>query len=198
MLNLYKIFNQKLSGRYTGNNASYSISFFNTKFAWYKLPLIKKMAKNNYPTLDEIIGIPSKSDQVKSDVILRVFINKAGDSACQTLKNVIGDITDPQERINLITPILEAFWIKTSNYEISQVDHIYIGPNKLDAINIKGKRVQDLEEDILEETFIIPTKNYIILFDLSVFNENEPGLKDIMSDYIKIIESIKLVSKDEE
>jgi hypothetical protein len=191
MFNLFKVFNKKLSDRLLGKKASYSVSFINTELEWYELPLIKKLAKGNYPTLDHIVGIPLKSDQTKSDVILRIFVNEAGDSANQTLRNLIKNITDPQERIELATPVLEAFWIKTSDYEILKVDHVYVSQNKKDAIKIVGRRVQELKDNILEETIIVPADNYILLFDLSVMNEGEPNLQIIQSDYLKIVSSVK-------
>ena len=194
MFNLFKVFNKKLSDRLLGKKASYSISFIDTKFNWYEMYLLKKLAKGNYPTLDHIVGIPSKSDQARSDVILRIFVNEAGNSASQTLKNLIKDVTDPQERIKFVTPILGAFWIKTGDYEILKVDQTYVGQDKKDAIKITGRRVQELKDNILEETMIIPTDNFILLFDLSVMNEGEPNLKTIQADYLKIINSVKISS----
>ena len=56
------------------------------------------------------------------------------------------------------------------------------------------RRVQELKDNILEETMIIPTDNFILLFDLSVMNEGEPNLKTIQADYLKIINSVKISS----
>ena len=79
MFNLSKIFNKKVLSKLLGKQAPYSVSFINCQMDWYEIPMLKKLAKKNYPTLDNLVGIPASYETTKTDVILRIFVNPASD-----------------------------------------------------------------------------------------------------------------------
>lgn len=193
MFNLSKIFNKKLSGKLLGVKTPYSISFVNCQMDWYEIPVLKKMAKKNYPTLDNLVGIPASYGQTKSDAILRIFVNPSSDDVANDFRGFQGDNFLSSENINeLLLPIAGAFGIKAGDWKITKADNIFIGESKNKVLRITGKKENGLKATNFSETVFVFTPSSLLIFDLSLMDEDEPKADIIKSDFSRILDSIKL------
>jgi len=192
MFNLSKIFNKKLSGKLLGVKAPYSISFINCQMDWHEIPVLKKMARKNYPTLDTLVGVPASYGQTKSDVILRVFVNPTNDNIEADFKRFQEDTFLNSENINeLLLPIIATYQIKTVGYKIIKADNIFIGNPKSKVLRITGKKESGLKSTNFSEIVFVFTPSFLMIFDLSIMDEDEPKADTIKSDFLKILDSIK-------
>lgn len=191
MFNLSKIFNKKLSGKLLGVKAPYSISFINCQMDWYEIPMLNKMAKKNYSTLDNLAGIIASYGQTKSDVLLRVFVNPTSDAIEKGLSAREDNFLN-SENINLFLPILEALKLEGGTYEISKADNIFVGGSKKKVLRIVGKTTHGLTATMFSENVFLCVSSFLLIFNLSLMDEDEPKADIIKSDFLKILDSIKL------
>ncbi len=194
MFNLSKIFNKKLSGKLLGVKAPYSVSFINCQMDWYEVPILKKMTKKNYPTLDNSALLIASYGQTKSDVILRIFVNAPSDDLAKYFQEFQENDFLKLEDVNkLLLPIIGIFKIKAEKYKISKADSISIGDSKSKVLRITGRTERGLGAVIFSETVFVWTPAFLLVFDLSFMDEDEPKADIIKSDFAKILGSIKFL-----
>lgn len=192
MFNLSKVFNKKLSGKLLGEKAPYSISFISCQMDWYKIPMLKKMANKNYPTLDNLVGVLASYGQTKSDMILRIFVNPTSE-AIENRLSAQDDSFLKSENVNeLLMPILGALKLEGGAYEISKAENILVGESKKKVLSITGKTEHGLEATSLSQNVFVCLPSSLLIFNLLITDENEPKADIIKSDFIKILASIKL------
>ena len=192
MLHLSRIFNKKLLGKLLGVKALYSISFINCQMDWHEIPVLKKMAKKNYPTLDNLVGIPASYEQTKSDVILRVFINPTSEAVENVLSAQDDNFLNSENINELLMPILGALKLEGGTYEISKVDNIFVGESKKKVLSITGKNENGLKATSFSQNVFVCMPASLLIFNLLITDEDEPKADIIKSDFLKILDSIKL------
>lgn len=191
MFNLSKVFNKKLSGKLLGEKAPYSISFINCQMDWHEIPVLKKMAKN-YPTLDNLVGIPASYDQTKSDVILRIFVNPTSDAIENSLSAQDDNFLNSENKNGLLMPILGALKLEGGAYEISKAENILVGESKKKVLSITGKTGHGLGATSFSQNVFVCLPSSLLIFNLLITDEDEPRADIIKSDFSKILDSIKL------
>jgi len=191
MFNLSRIFNKKLSGKLLGVKVPYSISFINCQMDWYEIPLLKKMAKKNYPTLDNLVGIPASYGQTKSDVILRLFTNPTSDAIKKGLSAQEDNFLN-SGNIDIFLPILGALKLEGGTYGISEIDNIFIGESKNKVLRIIGRTKHGLNATMFSENIFVCMPSCLLIFNLSLMDKDEPRMDMIKSDFLKILDSLKL------
>lgn len=192
MFNLSKVFNKKLSGKLLGEKAPYSISFINCQMDWHEIPMLKKMAKKNYPTLDNLVGVPASYEQTKSDVILRIFVNPTSDAIANSLSAQDDNFLNSENRNELLMPILGALKLEGGAYEISKADNIFVGESKKKVLSIAGKTKHGLKATSFSQNVFVCLPSSLLIFNLLITDEDEPKADIIKSDFSKILDSIKL------
>ena len=194
MFNLSKIFNKKLSGKLLGVKASYSISFINSQMDWYEIPILKRMAKKSHPTVDILVGIPASYGQTRSDVVLRVFVSPTSDDVANDFKGFQEDNFLVSKNIDeLLLPIIAEYDIKTLGYKISKADNIFIGDPKIKVLRITGGKENGLMPASFSETVFVFSPAFLLIFDLTLMDKDEPKASIIKADFLKILDSIKII-----
>lgn len=136
---MFNIFNKKVSGRLLGTKASYSVSFTNCAMSWEKVPLLEKMARKNYPTLDQLVSIPSGRGQTKSDVVLRVFVSPTSEAMQKSFPVFLEDGSLKTQDVNKIfLPVIAAFRIKTGDYKVVKAEKVIVGADQEKSLKITG------------------------------------------------------------
>jgi hypothetical protein len=190
MFNLLKVINRKLSGKLLGEKAPYSISFINCQMDWHEIPVLKKMAKKNYPMLDHLVGIPASYGQTKSDVLLRIFVNPTS----AAIEEVLSPNFSTSKNINeLLLPILGALKLEGGAYEIYTIDNILISSGAKKVVRIIGRTARGLKSTLFSENVFICMPSFLLIFHLLLMDEDEPKADIIKSDYVKILDSIKIM-----
>ncbi len=192
MFNLSKVFNKKLSGKLLGEKAPYSISFINCQMDWHEIPVLKKMAKKNYPTLDNLVGIPASYEQTKSDVILRIFVNPITEAIENVLSAQDDNFLNSENKNELLMPILGALKLEGGAYEISKAENIFVGESKKKVLSIAGKTEHGLKATSFSQNVFVCLPSSLLIFNLLITDEDEPKANIIKSDFTKILDSIKL------
>jgi hypothetical protein len=192
MFNLSKVFNKKLSGKLLGVKAPYSISFINCQMDWNEIPVLKKMATKNYPTLDNLVGVPASYGQTKSDVILRVFVNPTTEAIEKVLSAQDDDFLNSENINELLMPVLGALKLEGGAYSISKVENIFVGESKNKVLKITGKTENGLKATSYSENVFVCTPSFLLIFNLLLTDMDEPKIDIIKSDFSKILDSIKL------
>ncbi len=190
MFNLSKIFNKKVLSKLLGKQAPYSVSFINCQMDWYEIPMLKKLAKKNYPTLDNLVGIPASYETTKTDVILRIFVNPASDIE-KVLAAQEGSFLNSKNINELLLPILGILKLEGGAFEISKADNIFIGESKNKALRITGKTDHGLEATKFSENVFVFMPSFLLVFNLFFMDKDEPRADIIKSDFLKILDSIK-------
>jgi hypothetical protein len=161
---------------------------------WYEIPVLKKMAKKSYPTLDILVGIPASYRQAKSDVILRVFVSPTSDNVANDFKGFQEDSFLVSKNIDeLLLPIIAAYKIKTVGYKISKADNIFIGNPKIKVLRITGGKENGLKPTSFSETVFVFLPDFLLIFDLTFMDKDEPKANIINTDFLKILDSIKII-----
>ncbi|MEI7765486.1 MAG: hypothetical protein WCI93_02770 [bacterium] len=191
MFNTLKISNKKLSGRLIGEKALYSISFINSQMDWEEIPLLKKLVRVNYPTIDCIVGITKKYNQIKSSVVLRIFVNTPIASLVDFLSTQDNNFLK-SENVNDLRPLLGALRLEGGDYEISKAENIFIGESKKKALSIAGRTKHGLEATSFSQNIFICMPSFLLIFNLVLGDEDEPKVDIIKSDFVKIVDSIKI------
>ncbi len=193
---LSKIFNKKVSNRVLGKKGHYSFSLIGCKLDWYEIPVLKKIASKNYPTLDNLIGLPSSHEQTKSDTILRVFVNPMTDDIKSALSLPISSLYDSNfDKLviqQVFMSVLGELKLEGGKYEITNIDDISVGESQINAIKITGETNDDLKSTKCSENIFIPMNNFLLVFNLVLFDKDEPKRDIIEEDFKSILSSIKL------
>jgi len=191
MFNLSKVFNKKLSSKLLGEKAHYSISFINCQMDWHEIPVLKKMAKKNYPTLDNLVGIPASYGQTKSDVILRIFVSSTTEAIANVLSAQDDNFLNSQNVNELLMPVLGALKLEGGAYEISKAENIFVGESKKKVLSITGRTERGLKATSFSQNVFVCTPSSILIFNLMLTDEDEPKASIIKADFTKILDSIK-------
>ena len=192
MFNLSKVFNKKLSGKLLGVKAPYSVSFINCQMDWSEVPVLKKMATKNYPTLDNLVGIPASYGQTKSDVILRIFVNSTTEAIYKVLSAQDDDFLNSENANELLMPVLGALKLEGGAYTISKIENIFVGEPKNKVLKITGKTDNGLKATSYSENVFVCMPDFLLIFNLLLTDIDEPKADMIKSDFSKILDSIKL------
>ena len=91
----------------------------------------------------------------------------------------------------LLLPIVAEYKIKTVGYKISKADNIFIEDHKTKVLRITGRKENGLKSTNFSETVFVFTPSFLLIFDLSIMDEDEPKADMIKSDFLKILDSIK-------
>lgn len=192
MFNISKVFNKKLSGKLIGEKAPYSVSFINCQMDWNEIPLLKKVIKVNYPTIDCIVGVTKIYNQIKSGVVLRIFVNPTSDAINNALSAQDDNFLNSKNMNEFFMPILSKLKLEGGDYTISKAENIFVGESKKKVLSIAGRTEHGLEATSFSQNIFICMPSFLLIFNLMLTDEDEPKADIIKSDFIKIVDSIKL------
>ena len=194
MFNLSKVFNKKLIGTVYGNSSPYSISFINSQLDWYSMPTLEKIVKANRTAVDKIVAIPASYGQLRTDVNLLIFINPIDeDTRNGFFKNILSEELFKSSDMNeSILRVLGAYRVKGGDYRIIKVDKITLKESNIEALRVIGEEQNNLKPTKYSDTVLVPAKNNVLIFDLIVQDTNEPKKDIVISDFEKILNSIKV------
>lgn len=193
MFNLSKAFNKKLTGTVYGNSSTYSISFINSQLEWYSMPTLEKLVKANRTTVDKIVAIPASYGQLRTDVNLLIFVNPIDEDINSFFKNILSDELFKSPDMNgAIARVLGAYKVKGGDYRITKVDKITLKESNIEVLRVIGEEPNNLKPKKYSDTVLFPTKNNVLIFDLIIQDSNEPKKDIIVSDFEKILNSIKV------
>ena len=201
MFNFSKIVNKKLSDRIIGKLAPYSISFISCELDWYTLPVIEQTVRQNgFTALDTLFGMLDSQGQTKSDVLVRVFVYNLVDIVTLLLPEN-QDIVDFETKEEVRNPFIEyakgivSKWrggTMGEKYNITDTKVFFAGDSKIPTVEFSTDVSSGLENTKYFETIFVFSKPYMIVFDLFLRNKDEPLRDKIITDFTKIIKSIKV------
>lgn len=164
---LSKIFTKEAKGRIIGKLAPYSISVDNCNFIWQRSPAFEIAVKAKLPKLDAFLIITPKTNSIKCDSFIRVFVSLESDE-----------------------DLLVTFDLKKSDDLNSDV--IMVGDKKFPASTVSGVDKTGLKDDRYFHNILVHIGMFKILFELFIGNNNEPSKDRIISDFFNIVNSLKV------